>query len=200
MNKVTIIFLGLLIAIVLVIGYWFFFTKTDSDTNKPTPQDQGGVENPLFPSLPPVKLGTGTSSPQTVTVASQSGDPLMVKDFINNGETTPDVVNPGYYVLAGSIGYCLGDGRCPSGASTTDFKITYNSASQFFNIVIFTEPIGKVRSIAEYFLLDRLGLTQQELCTLRYSVGVPYRVSPINAGKNIGFSFCPGSIQFDSTL
>jgi len=136
---------------------------------------------------------SGLSMEPTVSFATPGGAVATVKNFIRNGETVPDVQNPGSYVLAGSVGYCLADGTCPSGASTTDFNISYNEQTHFFNIVLLKEPLGTVRLAAEQFLTDRLGLTGQEACNLNYFVGTPYWVNEAYDDKNLGFSFCPGA-------
>ena len=120
---------------------------------------------------------------------------MTVKDFLHNKETVPDTVNPGYFYLAGSIGYCLGDGSCPSGYKTNDFSISFHNADGAFTIELLAEPIAAARAEAELFLLDRLGISQAQMCLLNYWVGVPDSVNATFAGKNLGFSFCPGATQ-----
>lgn len=141
------------------------------------------------PSYAPGSIVSGQS---TMTIATHGGS-AVVEDFTRNGETWADTVNPGSYILAGSAGYCLANGICPSGATTTDFKITYDSATSFFNIVLLKEPLGATRQAAEQFLESRLGLPQQNMCLLNYFVGAPYYVNQTYAGTNLGFSFCPGA-------
>ena len=116
-----------------------------------------------------------------------------MKDFIHNGETVADTVNPGTYVLAGSLGYCLADGSCPSGAPTTSFAISYDEKIRFFNIVLLEEPLGVTRFEAEQFLANRLGLSREQLCSLDYSIGAPYWINDAYADKNLGFSMCKGA-------
>ncbi|KND49485.1 MAG: hypothetical protein AB203_00170 [Parcubacteria bacterium C7867-008] len=144
----------------------------------------------LFPNT-----GTATStSVKPFTIPDQNGNPIQVRDFIHNGETVPDVVNPGTQVLAGSLGYCLADGSCPSGASTTDFSISYDENDYSFNVVLLTEPLSKSRRTAEQFLLSRLGVTQAQLCLLKSYVGVPAFVNETFEG-NLGYSFCAKSTK-----
>lgn len=126
-----------------------------------------------------------------ISLSTQGGLGVTVKDFIHNGETVADVVNPGSYVLAGSLGYCLADGSCPHGADTDDFSILYSESTQFLRIILLKEPLGSVRESAERFIIDRLGITEQEACSLKYVVGTPYWINAAYDNKNLGFSFCP---------
>lgn len=185
MNKKLLFWLIGIGAVILLIGI-VIAVVASMQKDIVTPPDSGV----LFPGS-----GSATSTSSTsLSIPDQDGDPIQTKDFINNGETTPDVVNPGTQVLAGSLGYCLADGSCPSGASTTDFSITYDEADHSFNVVLLKEPLGEVRRKAEEFLLSRLGVTQPQLCALKSYVGVPYFVNE-NFNGNLGFSFCTGSTK-----
>ncbi len=135
-----------------------------------------------------------TSKPETISVALENGNTVMANDFIHNGVTKEDPQNTGNYYLAGSIGYCLSDGSCPSGATSTEYHIVYFSQDQSFIISLISEPIGQARIDAEEFLLKTLGLNQQQLCKLKYNVLTTSSVNSEYAGENLGFSFCPGAV------
>ena len=180
--------------IALSTGLFFLFSNPKSDGNEiisPTP----GL--PVAGSNVPVEnvsgsFATSTTGKAMMSLSTKSGA-LVVIDFIHNGETIADVVNPGSYVLAGTLGYCLANGTCPSGYVTSDFSVLYNEKMNFFDIVLLKEPLGTVRFKAEQFLVDRLGITEQQACSLNYSIGAPYWVNTIYSDKNLGFSFCPGA-------
>ncbi|MFA6414841.1 MAG: hypothetical protein WC217_01525 [Candidatus Paceibacterota bacterium] len=183
-------------SILLLVGVVLFFLFSSSPEVVTTPQPTPGL--PIASSTVPVtggpsSFGTSNTGP-TVSFATPSGAVVTVKDFVHNGETVADVQNPGSYVLAGSVGYCLADGTCPEGASTTDFNISYNEKTHFFNIILLSEPLGATRLAAEQFLAGRLGLTGKASCSLNYFVGTPYWVNEAYDSKNLGFSFCPGAI------
>lgn len=154
-------------------------------------------ENQASSTIPTQSAGSTSSSTTAkgteVSLSTQDGLGVTVKDFIHNGETVADVVNPGSYVLAGSLGYCLADGSCPHGADTDDFSILYSESTEFFRVILLKEPLGSVRESAERFIIDRLGITEQEACSLKYAVGAPYWVNAAYDNKNLGFSFCPGA-------
>jgi hypothetical protein len=190
-------FIGLIVLVGLLIagGAWYM-TGGRSGNAQPD-----GTSYPSYPTVDnsitiPSSPGTSATQPaNAITVTTQSGHAVAVKDFIHNGETVPDTVNPGHYYLAGSIGYCLGDGTCPSGYKTDDFVVTYNESASSFNIILTAEPLSKARDEVGVFMLDRLGVTEAQLCTLRYWVGTTAEVNGIYAGKNLGFAFCPGAQQ-----
>lgn len=128
-----------------------------------------------------------------MTVALRDGGTAPTKNFIDNGETVADVVNKGEYVLAGSLGYCLGNGTCPTAGSATDFSIVYDANHQLFNILLLKEPLRTSRINAEQFLMDKLDVSKDTLCQLNYWIGVTSQVNSYYAGENLGFSFCEGS-------
>ncbi len=150
-------------------------------------QEEPTSEEPLMPVTP---LFPGSASTNRVSVPGNNGIPIEVKDFSQNGESVADAVNPGSYVLAGSVGYCLEDGTCPHGADTDAFSIAYEGSSQSFNIALLKEPLGETREDAEDFLRDRLGISDAQLCSLNYYLGVPYFVNERFSGENLKFSFC----------
>lgn len=136
---------------------------------------------------------TSSSTAATIALPLTGGGTLAVKDFIHNGETVADMNTPGSYVLAGSLGYCLSDGTCPHGATSTQFAISYTAQTQSFNIMLLKAPLGVARKAAEQFLVNRLGVAGQKLCELHYFIGTSYQVSTTYTAKNLGFSFCPGA-------
>ena len=81
----------------------------------------------------------GSASAPRIEVPSQSGKAIATYDFIHNGETAADVENPGSYVLAGSMSYCLADGTCPSGAERPEFG---SGSPGFRRATTVTCPVG----------------------------------------------------------
>lgn len=185
---------------VLFAGIWIWRTTSAAPaeqipSNDGTPVSIGGNSSSVNVPVNPSNPSSGRDTEPTISISGQNGSSFVTKDFIHNGETASDVVNPGNYYLAGSIGYCLADGRCPAGATTTDFNVSYDSNHSSFSILLLEEPLGQSRLHAETFLEEKLGLTEAQLCGLNYWLGTTYWVNEIYAGKNLGFSFCPGATQ-----
>lgn len=149
-------------------------------------------------TTPPVPEGFTTELPTAVSQESPAetlrlASGQTVQNFLTNGETVADVVNPGHYLLAGSVGYCLADGTCPEGFATDSFVISYHENQSQFAVGILAEPIGTVRQEAEAFLIDRLGIEPAVLCELNATVLVPVGLNPDVVGE-IGFSVCADSL------
>lgn len=166
------------LAIIIVILVIVFTGKNQSvlvDT-----QNQTG-----FPVAPSVVNGSGTStfgtpaSQLTMPLAVSSSTTMMAKDFIHNGVTLADPSNEGNYYL--------------TGASTDGYAIGFRTPGEFFTIALQQEPLGQTRLAAENFLLGTLGVTQDQLCHLKYYLGTDVHTNSYYAGKNLGFSFCPGA-------
>jgi hypothetical protein len=196
--KKTLWIVGGIVAILLVV--WFVILPLISSPVVPSSDEtpSGSVSLPTGGSVVPVDTTSNGSAPSgtsQLTITTSDKSTIITKDFIHNGETVADTVNPGLYQLAGSLEYCLADGTCPSGAATTDFSISFNSKTQFFTIALLAEPIGTVRGSAEQFLISRLGVSPVQACSLQYFIGTPNYVNASYSGKNLGFSFCPGAVK-----
>lgn len=84
-------------------------------------------------------------------------------------------------------------------ADTEDYNIAYFRKGNSFIISLFNTPFGTSRKNAEQELLSKLGISQQEACNLSIRVTVPQSYDLIAgtnySGRDLGLSFCPGSIQ-----
>lgn len=186
--KLKLLIGSIVVIMIAVLSFVFFAPEpTVPDTN-PTPS------LPVASSTPTVIEPGVTLSGGTMAVARRGGgQAIIVNDFLNNGVTIADPENPSSYYLAGSIGYCLEDGTCPSGAYADGFNVVYDAPEEFFTVALFKEPLGQTRADAEQFLLKALGIPKAELCNVNYYLGTSESVNSFYAGKNLGFSFCPGT-------
>jgi hypothetical protein len=134
--------------------------------------------------------GTTGSAQPGMKVITMYNTPLEVNDFLKDPETVKSTLNPGQY----SLGHHFAeDATDPKADETPPYVITYFSATTYFNVTLYQEPLGKTRETAQRYLMDHLGISQNQMCLLKYMVSVPNRVSQIYAGKDLGFSFCPGA-------
>lgn len=128
---------------------------------------------------PPVTTSPTSTSTETM-VTGENGAVIATRDFIHDASTLPDPSNKGNYYLTGT--------------STNGFAIGYRLPAQFFTIALEQEPIGATRVAAENFLMQSLGVTEKQLCDLKYYVGTDVHTNSQYAGKQLGFSFCPGAV------
>ena len=139
---------------------------------------------------------TDNTKPQTLnmTVGLSDNTTVVTHDFIHNGVTIEDPANPKTYFLAGSSGSCNEAGVCPTAGKDLKFTIVYYPDSNSFNIGLSDEPLGTTRLQAEQYLMKTLGVSEQTMCQLNYSVMTTSYVSKTYGGINLGFSFCPGAL------
>src|SRR3989344_2126808 len=142
------------IVVLLGIAVLLFVQFSSPAPSEPIP---GGSTTPTpGGSITP---GTGSGSPSTITIGIQNGS-LVVKDFVHDPETVPEVGNLGTYYLAG---YCLQEETCTIETTDNDFLIIYDTPDSFFNIVILAEPIAEERNRAESLLMERLGISEADI-------------------------------------
>lgn len=160
--------------------------------DKPAPQAHepsgsfGGLSQTDVYATPSEQQPGGSAS---ATVLLQDGSTLAVKDFLSGPDTSADANNPGNYYIGNSI-----DPGSPD-APSVPYVISYVSASSFFSITILQEPIDSVRAQAEQYLMRTLGISEGDMCRLRYTLVVPVRVNQVYGGENLGFSFCEGATR-----
>jgi hypothetical protein len=194
-TKLIIWIVGLLLGAVGIGVVWYFVAAPS-----PAPQTttQPSTTLPVSGSIPsspssPSSPGTPTQTVKTMNLATQSNEVVVANDFIQTGVTIVDKADTDRYLLAGNLGYCFSDPQKCRAGPATDFTVYYNSGPQSFTIELTKEPIGQARLDMEQFLLGTLGLSQQQMCSLNYYVGVTIYVNARFTGKNLGFSFCPGA-------
>ncbi len=172
MKKILYIIIPIILLVFVLIMVFFALNHTSST---PTPSTTS-----VFPSS-----GVATSS-TSITVTASNGTSIQTKDFLADPATAPDPVNNGYYYL----GY-----NNFGGQTDVPYMIEYISSTKYFNIELLQEPLGSNRKSAETYLMEHLNITQQQMCNLNYTIGVPDSVNPVYSGENLGFSFCPGAVK-----
>ena|ERR1700761_9219957 len=136
----------------------------------------------------------GPAHADTLTLHLRNGETVQVPDFRRAPMTMPSPSNPGQYLLMGSRVFC-GGAECPPWPQRSPFSVTYDEGSQRFGIALQEKPIWPARTKAQEFLLRTLKLSKGQLCTLNYYLSTDDQVDSADAGKNLGFSFCPFSVH-----
>jgi hypothetical protein len=178
MSKSTLVFIGILVvSLVATVVLRSLFVET------PTPPPP-----PAGTTFPDVSSGTPVPPAAEEIQLQTTAGPQLVRNFLADPRTVADPLNPETFMLGNQID------PFSSEAPQIPYVIDFNQETQFFIISLLQEPIAASRQQAELFLLDYLGLTESELCSLQYSVTVPARVNGGFAGTELGFSFCPGAV------
>ena len=109
----------------------------------------------------------------------------MVEDF--SATAVPDQNDKNTSYLAGE--------NVQGVIAGTPYVIEFVDSDQSFTVALMREPLSATRRQAESDLMQKLGITTQEMCGLRYVVLVSFDVNEGYAGRNLGFSFCPGAVR-----
>jgi hypothetical protein len=178
MNK-TLLIGGIvaLLVIVVVVGYLFF------SPSKPL-LSPGSVTFPGGGATPIGSGGAGGTG-KFKTILTYDKKELSVHDFTQDAGVVADPNIPGQYDIAGGV----------TPTSSTPYQIFYQTTDDYFGITLYHEPLSASRAAAENELLRILGVSKEALCTLSYVVAVGPGVNDAYAGKNLGFSFCPGATK-----
>lgn len=185
------------IALMIVVGVTYFILNNKrEDTQNPggssvtfptsSPSNNGGtIDEPDVsdddPDLPDLERGT-------LSIKVPAGGTYEVRNFIKNGDALEDTYNRGNYFVGNTY-------PSPSSPSPMPpYIITYSAQSQFFNVVLYKEPLSRSRNEAEVFLQRTLGIRSADLCMLDYMVSTPYTVSETYTSRDLKFSMCPGAV------
>lgn len=186
MNTRTLIAAGILLILVTVImllvrGGGGVSEETNGDyTSLPTDNRWTGDVRETLNSPDNVVL----EGQQLVLLGNTDGERIAVPDF--RGLPTTEEMGSGFYQLKADVE-----------AKDRMFGITYASFDNSFSVGLARTPLHVSRQAAEVHLKEVLGLSEEELCTLRIQVMVPAAVEPRYTGQNLGLSFCPGSVALD---
>lgn len=177
--------IGAGVILISVLVFIIFFNNAEAPNPEP---GNGGGSSTTFP------IGGSTPPPgedERIPLATPSGI-LYVKNFLDASATIPDSSNEGYYFLGNT--FLTADNAA---APSPTYVISYIAETQYFNISLLKEPIARVRTEAEQYLMAYLGISTQEMCALNYMVSTPNYVNSFYTGSSLGFSFCSGSIPLE---
>ncbi len=138
-----------------------------------------------FAVLPESTVGTG-AAPEVVQADSYlaietSAGGVLIRDVRQRPEAT--AMGDDLYALTSL-----------AATTSTPFGITFNATDGTFAIGLEAEPLGATRRAAEAYFLSLVGVGESDACLLDVYVGTVARVNEFYAGRNLGFSFCAGSV------
>ncbi|MBP6946335.1 MAG: hypothetical protein KBC74_00990 [Candidatus Pacebacteria bacterium] len=194
MNRQNILTLVLAVATLALIGFTgtlYFLAQV------PTPRPNGTSPINTLPgtnsqvgSNTPVVGNTRKPSQNTLEIASSNDGSIFVRDFtkdIGVASTTP----PSSFLS------WFPNSEVATTSAESTYEIFYSPEGTFFIVVILKEPIGEVRRSATKNLIEKLGISNADVCTLVADVNIPYFVNEFYSGKNLGFPGCSGAEKFE---
>lgn len=120
-----------------------------------------------------------------VRVSQKDGKSVIVRDFLTDTDTY-EVSDDGIYVI-GSLEQEIGD----------QYKIYYFDFDGSITVSLLSEPLALSRKLAEEELKESLGMTEGQLCDAVVVVNTPAFISDPYSGRDLGLSFCPGSVSLE---
>jgi hypothetical protein len=186
-NKQRLLFgISALVLITAGCTYWYLSAKMSKMPTSPISQNSIGIRPGTTPVETPEPIPSGPTRP----IKTNDNGSLNVTEFLSDADVAKDLYNTQYYYL----GYREAIGMADStGTENPPYTITYNSSTDYFNITLLTEPVGKTRAVAEQYLQSKLHIPNDQMCRLKYAVSVPNRVNTVYSSINLGFSYCRGA-------
>ena len=173
---------ALLIIVIICLLLFAIFSLVFKDNFKAKEQASSEQPNTAFPKE------TNDITPAIVDLneASRPDQKVLDSAFLQKEGISADVNNPGSFYLGNTF-------QDHETSSPLNYVVTYTQDTQFFNVVLLKEPLRGARLAAELYLRGLLGISEDEMCALKYSLSVPQYVSQQYSGNDLKFSFCPGS-------
>lgn len=172
MNKKLLI-IGLVLGIIVLLIAIFQMKSKSTATTEIQDQANFAAYNNKF--IEPQTTMKGELSIETVT-----GSKISVPDIRIKPETvTFDGQDFKFY---------------DSGDGSAAYELLYFSGDSSFLISLESEPLRDARNAGEIKLLNELAISSAEACQLKIRVATNIRISEAYAGKELGLSFCPGSV------
>mgnify|MGYP003337920978 CR=1 FL=1 len=179
--------IGSLVLVTALIAYWYIGSKV---ATIPANTRQGATITPG--TQPSTADQEQKPLAEGRTLKTNDAGALVTADFLTDADVSKDPYNADSYF----IGYHEPVGMADSSATRNPpFTISYDKATDFFNVALLKEPIGPTRQSAETYLQSKLNIPEDQMCRLQYSVSVPNRINSLFSSINLGFSFCPGATK-----
>lgn len=170
-RNIKIAIIAVVIVLLAVAAYFFIFLR--SNPQKPTTQPQ--TPQAQLPSPPPTS---------NFVVPPKDIDKMTLDTSQGKIEVNNVYKNPAANLANNAVAVIENDNYI------TDFY----PQDESFAISIQNSDLKTARAKAESDFLQALGITKEQACSLKVTLGVPYYVSPTASGKNYGLSFCPNGL------
>lgn len=182
-KKTLLIIIGNIFFIILLVALYFFWEILKSTPPEIIKRDSSAIPSNIKPNINitpnPLPVSENKEPLQTnepkMTIRAQNNTSIAINDFYKS--PTAEIIDPqkDAYIV-----------------KTERYNLVYITVDQSFIISLFGEDFQVSRDVAEKEFLNKLGITKDQACQLRVSVGV--RSTDMNiAGKEYGLSFCPNS-------
>ena len=129
----------------------------------------------------------GNNEEGVVKISLENGGMIRARDFLQD-EDTFELSDDGIYSFSSSQ---------KQGKIGDSYNIYYDDLDGSIIVSLRSVPLSTSRFLAEISLKQDTGLSEDDLCTANILVNTPLEVSPGYSGRNLGLSFCPGSVSLE---
>lgn len=171
-SKILIFTIPFVAIVFLGIGLWMLSTSRGSNEQY--------ADFPVSPGEPTNDPYAVTDSGSYIAIETVAGG-VLIRDVRERPEAAP--LGMGLFALTSL-----------EGTTSTPFGITFNETDGTFAIGLEAEPLGATRKAAEAYFMSLIGIPPEDACALDVYVGTIGRVNEFYGGKNLGLSFCSGSV------
>lgn len=140
-------------------------------------------------TVEPGKTGIESSLPVTTTEDDNNRKPGTILTI------SPGVIISDTAIISNSNATIIEDDFYELTDNLDVFGIYYASAGGNMTVMLYDEDTKQARLTAEKYLLSSLPYTKEQLCSVFVNVLTNQYVNPALSGINLGFSFCPGSVE-----
>lgn len=163
------IFLTSLIIVIIIGPFLLFGTIFDGSETEIAIDNFSDTGATAFPTPPPPPVSGNNTSLQ---IRDARGNIVQIDNFLNNPSVKEDTLNPGHFILAGSVGYCLASEVNCDSDEVEPYSISYSTNGDFFSVLINEAPIELYKAAAERDLQGLLGIPLNQMCNLNISMSV----------------------------
>jgi len=185
MNKKNIIIGSALLVLILVI----LFMSITGGKNVVVQE-----ESVLFPRTDDtdiqknmVTAWNGNNEQGVVKISLENGGVVRARDFLQD-EDTFELSDDGIYLFSSSR---------KKGKIGDSYNTYYDDLDGSIIVSLRSVPLSTSRFLAEISLKQDTGLSEADLCEANILVNTPLEVSPEYSGRNLGLSFCKGSVSLE---
>jgi hypothetical protein len=175
MKKKIIIAINVLILAVIIGGFILWkMNKMEPATSVTNPNSNFlTIGNNVTQIPPPTTMGS-TTPIGMLKITTKDGGSIIMKDFYQSPYTK--ILDPQ---------------NDASIKESIDYNIEFQPAIPRFFIGLQGNDLYTARENAEQGFLDKLGITKEDACRIKVTLGVHYSVNERASGVNYGLSFCP---------
>lgn len=189
MKPLNTLLLAFVTLLFIAVGGVLYFISSNKTSDTPViPASLSSLFTPTRTTQNNNQNGQSTQASSTPFELKGFESMIPARDFLNDSDIASSTELGSFLYWTETL---------PEGSSEApSYEIYFLEKDSLFIVVLLQEPIGEVRRDATNALIEKLGITNEDVCKLTAEVNVPYYVNELYSAKDIGFPGCPGAVKF----